>query len=233
MIDRPDRAMVVTPHPDDAEIGCGGTVAQWIREGTRVVYVLCTNGDKGSGDPDMTSERLAEIREREQGEAAALLGVEEVIYLRYPDGGLEDTSEFREHLVRAIRKHRPQVVLCPDPHRTTFYLHRDHRICGQVTMDAVFPYARDRLHYPEHEREGLAPHKVGEVLFWGTETPDEYIDVTDTIQAKIDALRKHDSQVGDNDPKELDEFIRAHARRTGERADVPYAESFRRIQIRS
>ena len=233
MIDRPDRAMVVTPHPDDAEIGCGGAVAQWIREGTRVVYVLCTNGDKGSGDPDMTSERLAEIREREQGEAAALLGVEEVIYLRYPDGGLEDTSEFREHLVRAIRKHRPQVVLCPDPHRTTFYLHRDHRICGQVTMDAVFPYARDRLHYPEHEREGLAPHKVGEVLFWGTENPDEYIDVTDTIQAKIDALRKHDSQVGDNDPKELDEFIRAHARRTGERADVPYAESFRRIQIRS
>ena len=233
MIDRPDRAMVVTPHPDDAEIGCGGTVAQWIREGTRVVYVLCTNGDKGTSDPDMTSERLAEIREREQAEAAALIGVEEVIYLSYPDGGLEDTSEFREHLVRAIRQHRPEVALCPDPHRTTFYLHRDHRICGQVTMDAVFPYARDRLHYPEHEQQGLAPHKVGEVLFWGTENPDEYIDVTDTIQAKIDALRKHDSQVGDNDPNELDEFIRAHARRIGERADVPYAESFRRIQIRS
>ena len=233
MIDRPDRAMVVTPHPDDAEIGCGGTIARWIREGTRVVYVLCTNGDKGTSDPDMTSERLAEIREREQAEAAALIGVEEVIYLSYPDGGLEDTSEFREQLVRAIRQHRPEVVFCTDPHRTTFYLHRDHRICGQVTMDAVFPYARDRLHYPEHERQGLAPHKVGEVLFWGTENPDEYIDVTDTIQAKIDALRKHDSQVGDNDPNELGEFIRAHARRSGERADVPYAESFRRIQIRS
>ena len=231
MVDRPDRAIVVTPHPDDAEIGCGGTIARWIREGTRVLYVLCTNGDKGSGDPDMTSQRLAEIREREQAEAAEALGVEEVVYLRYPDGGLEDTSEFRGHLVRAIRRFRPQTALCPDPFRTSFYLHRDHRICGQVTMDAVFPYARDRLHYPEHEAEGLEPYKVADVLFWGTETPDTYVDVTDTIQAKIDALKKHASQLGDNDPSEIDEFIRGHAQRSGERADVPYAEAFRRVQI--
>ena len=100
-------------------------------------------------------------------------------------------------------------------------------------MDAVFPYARDRLHYPEHEAEGLESYKVADVLFWGTENPDTYVDVTDTIQAKIDALKKHASQVGDNDPAEIDGFIRDHARRSGERADVPYAESFRRVQIRS
>ncbi|HBJ30949.1 MAG TPA: PIG-L family deacetylase, partial [Dehalococcoidia bacterium] len=89
-MDRPDRAMVVTPHPDDAEIGCGGTIAGWIAQGTEVVYVLCTNGDKGTGDLDMTSTRLAEIREVEQAEAAADLRVKEVIYLRHPDGELED-----------------------------------------------------------------------------------------------------------------------------------------------
>ena len=87
-MERPERALVVTPHPDDAEIGCGGTVAGWIAQGTEVFYVLCTNGDKGSQEPDMTSERLAQIREREQAEAAAALGVKEVVYLRYPDGAL-------------------------------------------------------------------------------------------------------------------------------------------------
>ena len=111
-MDRPERALVVTPHPDDAEIGCGGTVAGWIAEGTEVYYVLCTNGDKGTSDPDLTSERLAEIREREQAEAAEVLGIKEVVYLRYPDGGLEDTSEFRERLVHAIRRFTPRRRLC-------------------------------------------------------------------------------------------------------------------------
>ena len=173
MVDRPERAMVVTPHPDDAEIGCGGTIAGWIRQGTVVVYVLCTNGDKGTENREMTSARLAAIREEEQGAAAATLGVKEVVYLRHPDGGLEDSSEFREQLVRAIRTHRPDTVLCPDPFRQNFYLHRDHRICGQVTLDAVFPFARDHLHFQDHlQVDGLEPHKVGEMLMWGTEAPD-------------------------------------------------------------
>ncbi len=231
-MERPERALVVTPHPDDAEIGCGGTVASWIGQGTKVFYVLCTNGDKGSQEPDMTSERLAEIREREQAEAAAVLGVEEVVYLRHPDGGLEDDAEFRGELVHAIRRFKPDVVLCPDPHRRSFYLHRDHRVCGLVTMDAVFPYARDRLHYPEHEREGLATHKTGDVLFWGTEQPDTFIEITDTIEKKIEALKKHDSQVGSEDG-DVGDFVRASARRMGERADAPYAEAFLRISIRS
>lgn len=232
-MDRPERALVVTPHPDDAEIGCGGTVAGWIAEGTEVYYVLCTNGDKGTSDPDLTSERLAEIREREQAEAAEVLGIKEVVYLRFPDGALEDTSEFRERLVHAIRRFRPDVVFATDPHRRSFYLHRDHRMCGMVTMDAVFPYARDRLHYPEHITEdGLDTHKVGDVLFWGTEEPDTYIDITDTIDLKIESLKKHASQVSSEDGTDVGDFVRANARRIGQRADMPYAESFRRINIR-
>lgn len=226
--------MVVTPHPDDAEIGCAGTVAQWIREGTEVVYVLCTNGDKGSGDPEMTSERLAAIREKEQADAARVLGVKEVIYLRHPDGSLEDGAEFRGQLVRAIRMHRPDTVFCPDPYRRGFYLHRDHRICGQVTIDAVFPYARDHLHFPEHLRvDGLAPHRVGEVLMWGAEEPDTFVDITDAIELKIAALLKHVSQVsGAGSDRDGDEFVRANASRMGQRAELPYAEAFRRIQFR-
>ena len=226
--------MVVTPHPDDAEIGCAGTVAQWIREGTEVVYVLCTNGDKGSGDPEMTSERLAAIREKEQADAARVLGVKEVIYLRHPDGSLEDGAEFRGQLVRAIRMHRPDTVFCPDPYRRGFYLHRDHRICGQVTIDAVFPYARDHLHFPEHLRvDGLAPHRVGEILMWGAEEPDTFVDITDAIELKIAALLKHVSQVsGAGSDRDGDEFVRANASRMGQRAELPYAEAFRRIQFR-
>ena len=232
-MDRPEIALVVTPHPDDAEIGCGGTIAKWIAEGTAVYYVLCTNGDKGTSDPDLTSERLAAIREREQAEAAAVLGVREVVYLRYPDGALEDTAEFRGRLVRAIRKFKPDAVFATDPHRRGFYLHRDHRMCGTVTMDAVFPYARDRLHYPEHiEKEGLRTHKATDVLFWGTEEPDTFIDITETIDLKIESLKKHASQVSSDDGADVGDFIRAAARRAGERAGAPYAESFRRIRIR-
>ncbi len=225
--------MVITPHPDDAEIGCGGTVASWVKQGTEVVYVLCTNGDKGSSDPHMTSEKLAAIREKEQKAAAGVLGVKQIVFLHHPDGGLEDTAQFRGELVRAIRMFKPDTVLCTDPSRVSFYLHRDHRVCGQATLDAVFPYARDRLHYPEHEAEGLATHKVGEILLWGTEQPDTFVDITDTIGLKIEALKKHASQVSsEGSDRDVDDFVKSSARRMGERADLPYAEGFRRIQFR-
>ena len=233
-METPEIALVVTPHPDDAEIGCGGTVAGWIAEGAKVYYVLCTNGDKGTSDPNLTSPQLAAIREREQAEAAEVLGIEEVVYLRYGDGELEDNAEFRGHLVHAIRKYRPDVVLATDPHRRSFYLHRDHRMVGLVTTDAAYPYARDRLHYPEHEREGLASHKVADILYWGTEDPDTFIDITDTIELKIESLKKHASQVSTDDGsgRDVGDFVRANAQRIGQRANLPYAEAFRRVHIR-
>ena len=155
----PVYAMVVTPHPDDAEFGVAGTVAGWTREGKDVVYVVCTNGDKGTSDPNLKPEELAKIREEEQLAACKLLGVRYVEFLRYPDAGLEDDHEFRKDLVRMIRKYRPEVVVTSDPYRGYIW-HRDHRIASRVTLDAIFPYARDHLAYPDLLEEGIKPHPV-------------------------------------------------------------------------
>ena len=223
--------MVVTPHPDDAEISCGGTVANWIRQGTSVYYVLCSDGSKGTEDPDMTPERLAKIRYEEQMEAAKTLGVKEVVALGYPDGELEDTREFRGHLVRALRRFRPEVVICPDPYRRSFYFHRDHRIVGQVTQDAVFPYARDRLHFPEHEAEGLAPHKTGTLMFWGPEEIETYVDISESMDIKADALRCHRSQLGGLAEDESIGWLRSWCAEMGKKAGYAYAEGYRVVQV--
>nr|MBC8275724.1 PIG-L family deacetylase [Chloroflexota bacterium] len=141
-------AMVFTAHADDAEYGIAGTVTKWTREGKEVIYVVCTNGNKGSDDTEMKPERLAGIREQEQLAAAKLLGVNEVIFLRHEDQSLEDTPDFRKEFVRLIRTHRPEIVATSDPYRRYIW-HRDHRITGHVVLDAVFPYARDRWAYPD------------------------------------------------------------------------------------
>ena len=221
--------MVVTPHPDDAEFGTAGTVASWVKQGREVVYVVCTNGDKGSSDPDMTSERLAQIRRQEQQKAANILGVKEVIFLDYPDGELEDTPAFRGELVRLIRKYRPDVVITSDPYRRYLW-HRDHRITGTVTLDAIFPYARDHLSYPEHIAEGLAPHRVKEVYLWGAEEPDTYIDITETFDIKMAALNCHASQVGQY-MELLAQRVKERAEKMGQKEGFPLAEAFRRIEI--
>ena len=223
------KVMVVTPHPDDAEIGAGGTIASWVKQGREVILVVCTNGDKGSSDPDMTSERLVQIRHQEQMEAAKIMGVSEVIFLDYPDGCLEDTPEFRGEMVRLIRKHRPDVVMTTDPYRKYLW-HRDHRITGIVTLDAIYPYARDRFCYPEHIAEGLEPHRVKEVYLWGSEESDTYIDVSETFDIKMAALSCHASQVGQY-MEAFGERIKARAEKVGQGQEVPLAEAFRRIEI--
>jgi LmbE family N-acetylglucosaminyl deacetylase len=148
--------LVISPHPDDAEYGVAGTVARWTREGKQVVYIICTNGDKGTSDADMKPQDLVEIRKKEQLAAADVLGVSEVIFLGLPDQGLEETPKFRKQIVRLIRQYRPQIVVTADPYRRYIW-HRDHRIAGQVVLDAVFPYARDHLAYPDLLEEGLLP----------------------------------------------------------------------------
>ena len=197
MIENKKMVMVIAAHPDDSEFASGGTIARWVKEGQQVVCVVCTNGDKGTSDDNMTSERLAGIREKEQREAAQVLGVSEVIFLGYPDGGLEDTSEFRGKLVRLLRMFRPDVVITHDP-KLRYMGHRDHRIAGTVAMDAIFPYSRDHLFYPEHQAEGLRPHKVKEVYFTGAEDPDFFVDISETFEIKIKAIGCHISQVGDH-----------------------------------
>jgi LmbE family N-acetylglucosaminyl deacetylase len=194
--DVPERAMAVFAHPDDGEIGAGAAAATWAKRGCEVTFVLCTNGGSGSNDPSMDSSRLVALRRNEQEEAARTLGVAHLVFLDHPDGGLEDNRAFRGDVVRAIRKYRPQTVLTHDPYRMKGFKHRDHRMTGMVTTDAVFPYARDHLHYPEHLKEGLQPHKVRRLLYWGADEPDVVVDITDALELQIDALYKHASQVG-------------------------------------
>ena len=189
--------MVAAAHPDDPEFGSGGTVAKMIGEGWQAIYVICTKGDKGTSDLNMTSEKLAEIRVREQRNAAAVLGVNEVVFLGHPDGFLKDEPVFRGELVKLIRKYRPALVITHDPFRK-YVWHHDHRVTGLVCMDAVYPCSRDRLFYPEHISEGLMIHKVREVYLTNPEEPNRFIDIGNSFILKMKAISCHVSQVGDH-----------------------------------
>ncbi|MEE9284482.1 MAG: PIG-L deacetylase family protein [Dehalococcoidia bacterium] len=228
----PKSVLVCTPHPDDAEIGAGGTISKWIKQGAEVVLVVCTNGDKGSSDPEMTSDRLAALREKEQLAAAKVLGLKEVVFLKHPDSELEDTREFRSDLVREIRRHKPDVVMTVDPQRRNFYQHRDHRVTGQVTMDAVFPLARDHLSFPEHKELGLEPHKTVYVYLWGTDAADTHVDIADTLEIKIEALKRHASQIAARRHIDFSKFMRENAERAGKENGLKAAEAFRVIELR-
>ena len=224
------QVMVVTPHPDDAEYGVAGTVVRWVSQGKEIVYVVCTNGDKGTSDTSVKPEELAKTREEEQIAAANLLGVREVIFLHHPDQGLEDTPEFRKEIVRLIRMYRPETVVTADPYRRYIW-HRDHRMTGQVTLDAIFPYARDIFSYPDLAKEGLDPHKVKEVLLWGTEDVNYRSDITETFDMKLSALRCHKSQVGHISLQELEDRLRERHRSLAQGEEYELAEGFHRVEI--
>jgi len=227
----PVYAMVCTPHPDDAEFGIAGTVVNWVREGKDVVYVVCTNGDKGSSDPDMDPAELAGIREKEQLAAAELLGVREVIFLRHPDQELEDTPEFRKELVRLIRIYRPHTVVTADPYRRYLW-HRDHRIVGRVVMDAVFPYSRDIHSFPDlYKEEGLEPHRVREVLLWGSPDTNYRLDITDTWEIKMAALACHKSQINPERFAEMAKRMRERYQSMAADEEFELAESFHREEL--
>lgn len=227
---KPAQVMVITPHPDDAEYGAAGTVARWAKEGKEIIYVVCTNGDKGTSDANMKPEELTKIREQEQLAAAKLLGVREVLFLRHPDQGLEDTPEFRKEIVRLIRIYQPETVVTADPYRRYIW-HRDHRITGLVTLDAVFPYARDRLSYPDLLEEGLHPHKVKEVFLWASEDSNYRSDITETFDLKLAALRCHKSQVEHFPRSELEKWLRQRHEMMAVGEDFELAEAFHRVEI--
>lgn len=223
-------ALVVAPHPDDGESGAGGTIAKLVQRGCNVILAVCTNGDKGTSRRDLSSKELARIREIEQGEAAKVLGVSHLAMLGFPDQGLEDSDEFREKIVRLIRKHRPDIVFTMDPSRP-YINHRDHRMAGRVTLDAVFPYARDPLPYPHHLAEGLEPHKVRHVYLWGSENADAYFDVSDTLDVKMKALSCHQSQMGEPGDETRTMRWRKRYEEIGQKAGVKYAEAFKHIEL--
>lgn len=227
--------MGIFAHPDDPEFYCGGTFARWASEGKRVIFVLATSGDKGSNDLTITSEQLVAIREKEERAAAARLGVEEVIFLRYPDGELQPTLDLRRQLTRLIRLKKPDTVVTNDPtarwYGSQYINHPDHRAIGDVALDAIFPAARNHLIFPELlQVEGLAPHKVTAVYLCGTHDPNAKIDVTAYLEAKIAALREHKSQIADMEEMERRQRARVDAEFV---SDGPrYTEEFRVFTLR-
>jgi LmbE family N-acetylglucosaminyl deacetylase len=224
----PKRALVIVAHPDDAEFLCGGTIAKLCAEGWEVSYVLTTSGDMGSRDENMSRPVLAAIREKEQVAAATVLGVKEVVFLRYPDGFYEDTAEARGRIVREVRRLKPDLVITWDPFRTSF-THRDHRLTGQSAIDAIYPLARNPQGYAEHFLEGLSVHRVNEVWLAGSSEANHYVDVSPYFDVRIQALRKHKSQIGGAPLRAIRKRLRERLREVAKDQEFEFAEAFRRI----
>lgn len=229
----PERVLVVAAHPDDIEFGAAGTVARWVAEGADVRYLLVTRGDKGSDDPATDVEALVVLREREQRAAASEIGVAGVDFLDEPDGQVEPSLRLRERITHAIRAYRPEIVMTHDP--TVLFVndewvnHPDHRAVGQVTVDAVFPTARDPLNFREHLDAGLEAWKVAELYLWSTNEANQLVDIASTIERKIDALRHHASQFRRFD--DIARWVRRRSEELGERAGYHAAEGFRRVTL--
>lgn len=228
----PQRAMVVVAHPDDAEFTMAGTAALWAAAGSAISYVICTRGDRGSNDPNITPWALARIREAEQRAAAAILGVQDVVLLDHPDGTLEPTLALRRDLTREIRRFRPEVVLCGDPsvryYGSGYLNHPDHRAAASAALDAVFPSAETRYIFPELLSAGLEPHRVHAVYIHGSLEPNVWIDISPVLETKIRALQAHKSQVGE---LSVEEWVRGMAAEEGRAHGLAAAESYRMIVV--
>lgn len=222
--------LAFAPHPLDIEMGMGGTIACFIQEGKNVVYVICTNGDKASSDPNMMPQELAIIRKQEQLNAAKLLGIGEVIFLNYPDLNLSYSPEFRKDILRLILEYRPETVATCDPYER-YISNPDHRITGQIVLDAVWPCALAPNTYRDLLRQGYELHKVKEVLLWATEEPNYYCDITDNFDTKIAALSCHKSQVGDPPETEFIELVTGINTEAAAGKHYKLGEAFHRLEV--
>ena len=228
----PESAMAISAHPDDNEFTCVGTLARWAKAGTCVIYVLCTSGDVGIDEPGMTREKATQIREAESLEAARIAGVHQVVFLREPDGLLQATLELRKKLVREIRTYKPEVILVGDPtivwSGDDYINHPDHRAAAQAALDAVFPAAGQPNLFEDLALEGLTAHKVRKVYAHVWDKADVFINIEDTIDIKVAALRLHKSQMKDWDPEPM---IKEWASGTAKGKEMQYAEGFKVVTL--
>jgi LmbE family N-acetylglucosaminyl deacetylase len=231
----PKSAMSIQAHPDDQEFTIAGTLAKWAQAGCEITSVILTSGDSGSNAIEKDGsykQELARIREAEQLAANAVLGVKNTVFLHYPDGELQHTIEVRKAITREIRRYKPEVVFCGDPTARFFgdsYMnHPDHRAAADAACDAVFPSAGTRLIFADLLDEGFAPHQVSRVYIWSSEKENVWIDTTDTIELKIQALKKHVTQMGDWDPSDE---MRNWGAEAGKEHGMSYAESFRVMKL--
>jgi LmbE family N-acetylglucosaminyl deacetylase len=231
----PTIAMSIQAHPDDQEFTIAGTLARWAQQGCRVISVIVTSGDAGSNDPSRGAgykPTLARLREDEQIAANRLLGIQETAFLHYPDGELQPTLQLRKDLTRLIRQYKPEVVVTGDPWRTFYgsdYInHPDHRAAAEAAVYATFPSAGTRLIFTDLLEEGYEPHNVKKLYLHGSQNEDVWVDISETLELKIAALKKHASQLGDWDPTEE---ITAWAAETGKAKGLPAAESYKVMNL--
>jgi LmbE family N-acetylglucosaminyl deacetylase len=224
------KVLLMTAHPDDADIMAGGTVAQGLDERHDVCSAILTRGEKGHDDPNMTPERIATLREAEQRAAATVLGGARLIFLDFMDGELSWAGPaLAEAATRLVREERPDVIVTHDPfagapdYRVP-QLHPDHRAVGAAVVDACYFRAPGPLYYPAQGAAGLAPHRVREILLIMSDHLDHVVDISNTLDRKV---REHASQFGRH--PDLEAFLRALAVRAGQTFGVPLAESFKRL----
>jgi LmbE family N-acetylglucosaminyl deacetylase len=228
-----DRVLLILAHPDDPEFFCGATLARWVREGKEITYLLATCGSKGSDNPGTVPDMLCTNRQEEQRDAASVIGARDVIFLNYPDGELVNTLELRRDLVRHIRRYTPDIIVTCDP--TTYFRlgaflnHSDHRTIGAAALDAIFPAAGNPMYFPELLAEGLKPHTPREVWISLTNEPNTWVDVSDTVEVKLAALRAHKSQI--KDYAALEQRVRDRLRRKEDNGREWYGESFRVLRM--
>jgi LmbE family N-acetylglucosaminyl deacetylase len=223
--------MITAPHTDDAEFGVAGTVAKWVHEGKTVVYVICTNGDKGSSDPKLSAEQLAATREKEQLAAAKILGVKEVIFLRHPDLRLEETPDFRREILKLILEYRPEIVATCDPYHRVYLSNRDHRVLGRVVLDNVWPEAQAANSFPDLIKQGYQVHKVKEIWLWQSDQPNLFKDITATFELKKKALKCHATQRNAPENPGFDDQVIERALAAARGQDYKYGEAFLKMDI--
>ena len=231
----PKVVLGVAAHPDDLDVGAGGTMAQYAAQGAEIHYLILTDGGKGSDDLSLTSAQLVELRHAEQQAALEIVGGKSITFLDHPDGELEITMDLKKQIVKIIRSLKPDVVITMDPtviYSTSAHIinHPDHRAAGQATLDAVFPLARDRLTFPELLAEGYEPHKTATVLMVNFNVSNFSVDITETFDIKLRALKAHVSQFGEFEAGA--KWLRAMAHTQGAAAGFDLAENFIRIDIR-
>jgi LmbE family N-acetylglucosaminyl deacetylase len=216
------RILVVMAHPDDCDFGAGGTIAQWTAKGISVSYCIITNGDQGGEESDVPLEEMAKVRQREQRDAGAALGVSDITFLNHRDGWLVPTIELRKEIVREIRKSKPDRMVIQSPERNyerIFASHPDHLAAGEVAIQAVYPDARNPYAFTDLKEAGFEPWRVKEVWITSSPTPNHFVDITDTFPKKIAALKAHVSQTAHN--AELEAMVRSWGERNATAQGLP------------
>lgn len=232
---KPRVVLGIAAHPDDLDFGASGTMAKYAAAGAEVHYLILTDGSKGSSDLKMSTLELVKLREDEQRAAVKIIGGKSVEFLGFPDGGLEVTMELKKQIARVIRSIKPDIVITMDPSmlyssKLGFINHPDHRAAGQATLDAVFPLARDHLSFPELFADGYEPHITPTVLLINFDSRNYVVDITDTFETKIAALKAHTSQIPNIE--EVRAWMTAMSAEIGQEYGCKLAEAFVRIDIR-